>query len=271
MNVSRVMLVGLVAVVLGARADVKVGDSRQQVIDELGVPQGEIAAGAYEMLTFERGKVELRDGKVAKLELVSVEQLERARELRAQAAVAAEKAAAEARLKRIAEGTEVRKRKLADSAFMLSTASERVSYWQGFKKLYPEIALGDEYTAALKELEQQLALQRVDREREAKVEDLERRVADAEARARQAEQQRGSYVYTEYNYAPAVVALPYWSHRCSSLPCGVCTPSHRSPHRAVPVQPSLISTPFDYGFGCDRSGISVGYRSPGLTIQFNGR
>lgn len=273
MNVSRIMLAGLVAAAtLAARAEVKIGDSRQQVIAELGMPQGEISTSGYSLLTFERGRVELRSNLVSKIELVSEEQMTRTRELREQQRVAAEKAATEARLNRIAEGTEVRKKKLADSTFSLTPASERVAYWQNFKKLYPEVPLGDEYTVALKELEQQLALQRVEDEKQRKVDDLERRVADAEARARQAERSRSTVIYTDYGYPPTVVGLPYWSHRCSATPCSVCTAHPRGPVRPgyTPVQRSLISSPFVYD-DCDANGLSVGWRSPGISIQFNRR
>lgn len=177
-----------------ARADVNVGDTYQQVIDELGEPQGEITSGTYQLLSFARGRVELRKGRVAKAELISAAQYEKKAQLRAQRQAEAEQLATEARAKRITEGSTIRKAKLDDEVFMKSSAADRVTYWQKFKKLYPEVPLEDEYTSALRELDQDYAAQRVERARQQQIVDLEQRVADAEARADRNEQQRTSTV-----------------------------------------------------------------------------
>ena len=207
MKVSRTIIFW---VLLGmtARADVGVGDSYQQVVAALGQPQGEIAAGDYRLLYYGRGKVELRGAKVSKIELVSEAQAEKNRQLRESQMADAQRTAEEARAKRIVDGTAARKTKLADTVFMASPASGRVAYWQNFKKLYPEVQLGDEYTVALRQLEQDFAAQRAEQARQQQISDLEQRVADAEDRAKNAERRSSAALYNDtpvygYGYSPS--------------------------------------------------------------------
>ena len=115
-----------VAVLAGAvRGEVTRGDSYASVLEQLGEPRGEIAAGDYRLLYYDRGKVELRGGKVSKTELVSADQLELQQLLAARRAAEAEKAAQEARALRITQGTALRGARLADVAFMRSPAEDR--------------------------------------------------------------------------------------------------------------------------------------------------
>lgn len=272
MKVSGIVA-GLVvaALAVAVRADVKLGDSYEQVVGLLGTPQGEIVSGDYRLMCFERGKLELRGGKVTKCELISEEQAERARQLRERQLAEARKAAEEARVRRIAEGTTIHKTKLADSAFMSSPASERVAYWQGFKRLYPEVPLGDEYTAALRELEQDYAARRIAVEQQQQIEDLEQRVVDAEQRARQA-QRRSSYVYTDHAYGPSygpsyVVGLPYWSRKAHPHAQGfACAPLPANNFVAIrPVQSSWVASPFLLNSGGYYS--SSLYQGSALTVS----
>lgn len=211
MKVSRIMLALAVATVLpplcATAAEVNVGDTRAQVITALGAPKGGISSGSYELLTYERGKVELRDGKVVTTDLISAEQAEMNRQLRAEQQAAAERDAAAARAKRIAEGTEVRRTKLDDAAFTALPAAQRVAFWQNFKKWYPEVPLGDEYTVALRELEQDLTARRLAQAQDQRIVELERRVADAEQRAQQAEQQK-TVIVDGYTYGYPYGYLP---------------------------------------------------------------
>jgi len=68
---------------------VKPGDSRQAVVDELGKPLGFIGRGDEEYLYYERGTVQLKDGKVLTAELISPEQAREQREAAERARVAA--------------------------------------------------------------------------------------------------------------------------------------------------------------------------------------
>lgn len=71
---------------------VKPGDSRQAVVDELGKPMGFIGRGDEEILYYERGTVQLKDGKVLTAELISAEQLREQREAAERARVASSQA-----------------------------------------------------------------------------------------------------------------------------------------------------------------------------------
>lgn len=199
---------GLAAIAV--QAEVDTGETYARVLERLGQPQGEIASGDYRLLYYERGKVELRGGKVTKSDLLSPEQFETQRLLREKQAAEAERSAQEARARRIVEGTAVRAARLADPVFMASSAADRVAFWQHFKRTYPEVLLGDEYTVALRELEQQYAEMRLAQQRDAQVDELERRVADAEDRARRAER-RSTFYYG--SYSPPVYA---WMPDCNN-------------------------------------------------------
>ena len=58
---------------------VKPGDSRQAVIDELGKPMGFVGRGDEEILYYDRGAVQLKDGKVLTAELISPAQVQEQR------------------------------------------------------------------------------------------------------------------------------------------------------------------------------------------------
>jgi hypothetical protein len=64
---------------------VKPGDSRQAVTEELGPPQGRIQSGDQEILYYERGTVQFKDGKVVNSELISTDQVREQHEAAKQA------------------------------------------------------------------------------------------------------------------------------------------------------------------------------------------
>ena len=166
---------------------------------------------------------------------MSESQAARIQMLREDRATESRVAAAEARAKRIADGTAIRMAKLADTAFMASPAADRVAYWQSFKKLYPEIPPGDEYTAALHELEQDYAVQRAETARQQKISDLEQRVADAENHARQAESRSATVIYGAAPY----YAQPSWGW---SVPTTYC-PTPALPASSVFSSWNAIAAP----------------------------
>ena len=269
MKLSRIILL-LALATMAARADVKIGDTYQQVIDQLGDPQGEIKSGTYQLLSFDRGRVELRNGKVAKTEILSDEQVEKKRLLAEKKLAEAERKFAAEREQRIAEGTTVHAAKLADEEFMVSPAADRVAFWQNFKKLYPEVPLGDEYTAALRELEQDYAARRIERERQQQISDLEQRVADAEARADRAEQHQSPVVVYDtpsiYGGYPAYGFYPWRSvsqrtpsdqphNPFNNRPPSASSTAQHSPFRSDYAAPPL-STPFNSGFNSFNGGFN---------------
>jgi hypothetical protein len=198
---------------LPAMADVYVGDSRETVQAALGEPRAYIRYHTTELLTFERGQVELKEGRVVRVDLLSAEEAEMLRRQREEEEARRQRAEAELRMQRRVEGERLKAAYLADPGFLLQPASERVNRWQAFRARYPEASLPEDYTVALGEYTAELARRAESAERERRLADLEARVRDAEDRARRAEDDarvartRSSYV----GYYPATYAVGYAS------------------------------------------------------------
>lgn len=165
-----VLLVGLVLSPL--HAELRIGTDRLTVLEALGQPEGRIEMGSLERLFYERGEIQLRDGKVNRIELISETAAEARREQQARAA--------EARRKR---GEAIKANRLEDPDFRARPAAERYAFWRDFQREFPEVDVFILYTEAKAAFERDEE-QRRTAERLAQV---ERRVFEAESRARQAE------------------------------------------------------------------------------------
>jgi hypothetical protein len=194
-----------------AAAQISVGDTRQEVMEQLGQPTGYIGSDSFQILYFDRGEVVLRDGRVKSHTLVSPEVAERQRADREawhaqreeQRRLAAERRAEERR-ERIAEGSAIRDQRRADPQFTALPASARLSFWQVFRQKYPEVDVDLDYTVALQETRLIQAEQTAQLERERRIQDLERRVQDAENQARLAERQAAQARSYHHYYSPPV-------------------------------------------------------------------
>jgi hypothetical protein len=188
-------------------SDVRVGDALDAVLAALGQPQGYIRSGDYVLLAYERGRVELNDNRVVRADLVSAEEAERQRMARLRREAQRREAAALRRAQLIVEGTGVRDRKLADPLFAVSHPQEQVSFWQAFRRSYPDVDVTLPYAEALGRLETLRRAEALDSERRRQIAELEDRVAAAEDRARVAELQivRCGYPYGSWWYAPGWV------------------------------------------------------------------
>ena len=162
-----------------ARADEpapEVGWTRAATIEAMGEPRGFMTVGPLEMLYYERGRVQLRDGIVESVDLVSEAEAQRVREereaLRAREAEARERR----RRARIEEGLAERERILDVLRTDDAGPATEVRLWEDFARRYPEVPVGDQLAAARSRLVEE-------RERE----ELRRRVAELEARTREAE------------------------------------------------------------------------------------
>ena len=259
--------VALFAGLATAGEDIRVGDSREQVLAALGEPRGRMEYEAVELLFYDRGRVELENGEVLLVKLVSVEELARknAEELQARELAAAQRARRMAEL--YAEGKSVRKVKLADAGFMQSSASERVAYWKRFRERYPNVPVGDAYTLALEEVQTQLVERTKELEQAQRIENLEDRVRDAEDRASYAEERsrssRRSYVGLAYTpYYPAYSFNNHYRPRShhSRRVAKACPPSsaYRPPHASRPVR--RVSKPCAVPYYGSGVRISAGYR-----------
>lgn len=204
-----------------ASSEVIVGESLGDVLVEMGQPRGFIRSGSYLLLDYANGKVELRDEKVVRVELMTDEELAAYRERMAKRNAAAAKAASARRAALLAEGTQVRDNKLADPAFLSLPAAEQVAFWQWFRQKYPGVEVGGEYAVVLHRYEADLAEQSLAAARRREIERLEARVAEAERAA--AEAQREAELARAYGY---YTTYPI----CYVRPFQPCAPAHPKPY-----------------------------------------
>jgi hypothetical protein len=242
-----------------AAGDMGVGASIEEVHAALGRPNGYIKVGAHEMLVYDRGRVELRDGLVTDFHLVSEEEA-RARKLERKRRRSERLAAERERREQLrVDGKALKQEKQSDPLFAALSARERLAFWRTFRKRYPDVDVDAEYAAALaereRELEQELLQRRVDA--------LEQRVAAAEQRARRAEPEAawaGSTsrrVYVNYT-APVIYCPP--RRKPPARPVCTLTPTCL-PHVIVPT--SLARPPYMWQSDYFRVGHTAQAHRPG--------
>lgn len=172
-------LLVLAAPALALSTEIKPGDSLNDVNSALGMPIGQAQVGGKLVLFYDRGQVQLVDGRVTDVNLLSPQDF--AAHQAQQTAEAAQTAQIQA--ERAAEGEALKAKKLADPAFISAPPSYQVGFWQDFRRQYPEVSCDDEYKLALARLQEQQAAQDHDQQ----IANLEARVANAEDNAAQAE------------------------------------------------------------------------------------
>jgi hypothetical protein len=188
-KITAVMVMALLAVFsvyAGENADesavVALGDSRERVIELLGEPTGEIRSKSLSILSYPQGKVELRDGVVSEVNLMSAEELRKRREQSA----ARLRRQQQRREKLKADGLRVKNGKLSDVEFLASPLSDQLFYWKEFSKMYPDVDVSGIYRDLQQRQQKEQKEQREDAML-AKIKQLEKRVDDAEQRAAAAE------------------------------------------------------------------------------------
>jgi hypothetical protein len=197
-----------------AAEDIRVGASRDEVLHALGEPRGRMEYEAVELMFYDRGRVELENGEVVMVRLMSQEAWLQKQEEEAEARAVAAAARARRLANLYAEGTSLRDARLADDRFMQSSAAERVAYWEKFRQRYPNVPVGDAYILALEERQTEYLARTRELEQAQRMRELEMRVQEAEERARDAERvarsaRSRSYVdfgYTTYYPVPAYVS-----------------------------------------------------------------
>jgi hypothetical protein len=120
----------LAAPVLAHAIEIRPGDSLADVQSALGPPRGQAQIEDKLMLYYDRGQVQLVDGKVASLNLISAEEF------------AAQQA------QHAAEGQALKAQKLADPNFASASSYVQFTFWADFRKNYPEVSCDDEYNLA---------------------------------------------------------------------------------------------------------------------------
>lgn len=231
---------------------VRMGDTPESVIRELGKPKGRISSGSYEVYIYDRGKVEFVSNLVSGIDLFSAEQLEEQRveqEKRRQAEISRQEAAAqlarEAQERRRTEGQSIVTGRLADTAFRAQAAGDQLAYWDRFKAQYPEADIADVYDALLRQYQTEVEQARLRQQ----LAEFQQRTAEAEAQAARAEKaarkaEEAYYWARPVYYVPMPVIQhpPHQpcQHSCTHTCQPVCTKSQQPPVRSrymIPPKP----------------------------------
>lgn len=224
-NIWMVMATAIFSCCL-SHAAILAGTTRDQAIAELGAPTGTIVMGTREVLYYDRGTVELRDGKVVRANLVTPEEARQRREAEARAYQQWLRAEAERIARRKAEGEQELKRMLNDPAFLIEDAESQLEIWQDFMRKYPEVPVGSYVLDAQRQADEA----RERRETAERLSNLEQRTAEAEARARAAEDEADrlrSQTSTSYSLVWPVPYYYYPSRPSYAQPC--------PPRKPIPV------------------------------------
>ncbi len=180
---------------------VQVGDSYEQVIDELGTPSGLVDAGTFTWLQFDRGTVKLSDGRVVQASLISQQELEM-RRLRER----------DERARRIAAGQAVKDAYFANPTVYTWTAAQQLAFWHDFRMRYPEIPADVEYMGALNQYRVEQAALRRERAEQQNMWEQEQRLRELEIRLQQTEARYRTPPARSYVTVPQVqyiTAAPY--------------------------------------------------------------
>lgn len=220
---------------------IRPGDTPESVVRELGKPKGRISSGAYEVYTYERGKVEFVSNLVSSIDLISAEQLEEQRieqekrrqeEIRRQAEAA--QLAREAQERRRLEGQKIMTDRLADTAFRTQSAGDQLAYWDLFKTHYPEVEIGSVYEAVFRQHQTEVAQAQI----RLQLAELQQRTAAAEARAARAEQAARDAEEAYYWSRPVTyIPLPMPPHPPPPSRQPICTMTQTAPVKSTYMLP----------------------------------
>ncbi len=157
-------------------AEVQRGASLEEVRATLGVPRGQLHVAGRQVLYYERGEVELQNGRLTRVALRSAEEhvllVTREERLRG------EREIRRAQLR--AEGAALRERKLADPAFQAAPVAYQVAFWEDFARRYPEVSCVEPLTIARLRFNEQIEARRQREEQANRLTEMEERVAAAE-------------------------------------------------------------------------------------------
>lgn len=223
-GLSVAVLCGGVAV---SASGVQPGDSREAVIREMGQPAGLLRAQDREWLSWPRGRVELKDGLVVAIDLLTPRELDAKLQREAAEAAAAQQAARERKQKQDEEGRQVFARLLSSETVREASPARQVALWEDFMRNYPGVDATEPYLAALSRLDKELARARDQEEMErlrAEAQAATWRALDAEREAQRARAVR-YYTYSPYDWN-------WRDYRRRSYDFGYDSPdiSVRSPH-----------------------------------------
>jgi hypothetical protein len=184
-------------------ADVAPGDTLEQAVATLGAPRGRLQVAGRNLVYFERGEIEVRDGRVTRVDLLTPEE-----HAARQAREAQQRDERETRRNELlVAGTAERDSKLADENFRAAPVAYQVSYWQGFAARYPGVSVAEPLTIARLKLNEQLEQKAREARRQ---EEQEARLAEQRDRPEFYPLYTGSY-YRRYRpyYSPGFGDISY--------------------------------------------------------------
>ncbi len=142
---------------LAASSKVEIGQTREQIIEALGKPQGEINLPDKILLLYPEGEITIHEGVASQIALMSDKQFaqdqERLKKERAEWAIQQKKLAAD----RIKAGEELKAYKLQNSTFAALPAKDRVEYWRSFQTKFPQVDVSEEIARALESYQAEIA------------------------------------------------------------------------------------------------------------------
>lgn len=154
---------------------VPAGATWEEVRATLGAPKGRVEMGGRELFYFDRGEIELRDGRVVRASLRTPE--EQAALTEREVRRREEQEARQAGL--VAEGTALRDRKLADASFLAAPVAYQVAFWENFTRSYPGVPCAEPLMIARLKLNEQLEDKARQAEQVRRIAELEERLAGA--------------------------------------------------------------------------------------------
>ena len=192
------LLLFFMPLALGA-AEIRPGDNLEQVRVTLGTPRGQAESGGRLLLYYERGEVELQDGVVTRVALLSRDAHEAESARRAAEAQRLREADEIRRARLRTEGEALKARQLADPDFRRASPARQVAFWEDFVRRYPDVPGHEELLLARLRFAEQQEQERKEAENTERLARLEARLAESEARALAAEHRPERHVYRSFH------------------------------------------------------------------------
>lgn len=137
-------------------APVEIGDSRQEVEEQLGRPQGIAQGGEIDVWMYPRGEIEFQGDRVTGVKWMAESDYQaKLQGIRTQALQRKQAEEATARAQKRQAGTR-KKEILADSEYADMTAAEQVAVWDEYYKAFPNAEQSDAQLEAQTALEQEV-------------------------------------------------------------------------------------------------------------------
>ncbi|MBL4574790.1 MAG: hypothetical protein JKY51_01650 [Opitutaceae bacterium] len=180
--------------------EIKIGDSKDTVLDLLGDPSGFMEINETLVLFFDRGEIILKNDIVSDFDLVSEEEVQLNKKDEIKRLAILEK-----------EGLALKEEKLSDPDFIYAPTIYQIAYWKDFRARYPMIPVNNLIDTLEIKNSEELADLRNQTETDQYIKDLEYRLLIAEEQA--ANVRRNTFFYTSYLSYPSYFS-PYhrrWS------------------------------------------------------------